>query len=217
MDKKSPAPSPRIVRGRSPGESNPPWGWLSHVLFTSTAFEVWRDPRGKIWPSGSSRGLVIPTDCNWSCWAWNVVPPVSGACSDCRALVFISCSSFLQGKYSETTPRRACGGFSSQCCTKLPARCQPSPQIPYLSFSLWTPLCLLPAMLIHCNAVWQDSHRKLTLRLPSQKTPNVKSRLQRNARSQLTVREWGGREESFVTVLLQIHTSHCTWFLPSLS
>lgn len=44
-------------------------------------------------------------------------------------------------------------------------------------------------MLIHCNAVWQDSHRKLTLRFPSQKAPSIKNRLQRNAKPQVMVRE----------------------------
>lgn len=68
MGEKPLAPSPWIVRGRSPGESSTPWRWFSHALFISTAVEVWRDPGDKFWPSDSSRGLVIPADCNQSCW-----------------------------------------------------------------------------------------------------------------------------------------------------
>lgn len=59
MDNKTPAPSSRIVRGESLGESSPPWGWFSHVLFISMAVGVWRDPSGKFWPSGSARGFFL--------------------------------------------------------------------------------------------------------------------------------------------------------------
>lgn len=110
MGQKPPAPSPGMARGKPPGENCWLSGWFSHDLFISTVVVVRRDPRDKFWPSDSSGELVIPTDFNRSCWKCSIVRHISGGQSGCRALVFVSCSSFSHGKYPETTSRRPSGG-----------------------------------------------------------------------------------------------------------